>query len=96
MLTLIVFYFSTFLTRGLYDALPFVLFIYFNGPLSDHLSQSVNDVSEKAMESGRRREAYHDFGPVVADGVGLADGRAVEVEYPVERRDPRTRFDVAA
>jgi len=40
--------------------------------------------------------AHHDFGPVVADGVGLADGGAVEVENPVERRDPGPSADVAA
>ena len=41
-------------------------------------------------------QAYHDFGPVVTNGLCLADGRPVEVEYPVERSYPRTGFDVAA
>jgi len=29
------------------------------------------------------KKVYHDFGPVLANGLRFANGRAVEVEYPV-------------
>jgi len=44
----------------------------------------------------KRQSDYHDFGPVVADGLCLADSSAVEIEYPIQCSHPRTSFDVAA